>query len=80
MRHIARYHVTNVRRLLPLRRETEFHSRVLVGFVPSDIGAVDFLTEDADDADEKDEVHLRRQLEGEKRSCFHALLSDCCRL
>lgn len=55
MRHIAVNHMT------------EFHSRVLVGFVPSDIGAVDFLPQYSDDADEKDKVHLWRQLVGKKR-------------
>lgn len=46
--------------------EREFHSRVLVGLVPSDVGAVDFLTEYSDDADEKYKVHLRRKREKKK--------------
>lgn len=65
--HIAVYHVSNVRRLLTLKKETEFHSRVLVGFISSNIGAVDFLTEYSDDADEKDKVHLRRRRREEKK-------------
>lgn len=72
MRHIAVYHVSNVRRLLTLKKETEFHSRVLVGFISSNIGAVDFLTEYSDDADEKDKVHLRRRRGEKKETSFIA--------
>lgn len=36
------------------------HSRVLVGLVSSDIRAVDLLSENSDDADEQNEVYLRR--------------------
>lgn len=67
-RHIAVDHVPNV------RQEAEFHSRVLVGFVPSNIGAVDFLTQYSDDADEKDKVHLRRQ-RGKKKKKETALIA-----